>query len=81
MDVAVKPETVEDDMQAVIAARVAAILQAHANNLIEGLDMGAEALEAMLQRAREPVSNEAFTRREKALWLERHQAVSEAVPV
>ena len=72
MDVAVKPETVEDDMQAVIAARVAAILQAHANNLIEGLDMGAEALEAMLQRAREPVSNEAFTRREKKIWLEKY---------
>lgn len=80
MDVAVKPETVADDMQEVIAARVAAILQAHANNLIEGLDMGAEVLEAMLQRAREPVSNEEFTRREKALWLKRHQVVSGAVP-
>lgn len=65
-------------MQATIADRVEAIRQAHANNLIENLDMGTEVFEAMLQRAREPVSNEEFTRREEALWLERHQTVTAA---
>jgi len=60
-------------MQAIIAARVDAIRQAHANNLIENMDMGADVLAAMLERAREPISNEEFTRREKALWLQRHQ--------
>ena len=57
-------------MRELIAARVESIRQAHANNLIEGLDMGDDALQAMLQRAREPVSNEEFTRREQAIWLE-----------
>jgi len=60
-------------MQAIIDARVRAIKQAHANNLIEGLDMGEGALAGMLERAREPISNEEFTRREEALWLERHR--------
>jgi len=60
-------------MQALIAARVDAIRQAHANNLIENMDMGADVLAAMLERAREPISNEEFTRREEALWLQRHQ--------
>ena len=59
-------------MQELIEARVESILQAHANNLIEGLDMGDDALQAMLQRAREPVSNEEFTRREEAIWLEKY---------
>jgi len=63
----------QDSMQAVIAARVEAIRQAHANNLIENMDMGADVLAAMLERAREPISNEEFTRREKILWLQRHQ--------
>ena len=62
--------------QATIAARVEAIRQAHANNLIEGLDMGTDVFEAMLQRASEPISNEEFTRREEALWLLRHQVVT-----
>jgi BRCT domain type II-containing protein len=60
-------------MQTIIDARVEAIEEAHANNLIEGLDMGADALAAMLERARQPVSNEEFTRREEALWLKRHR--------
>jgi hypothetical protein len=55
---------VDPAMQAVIDARVEAIRQAHANKLIEGLDMGADVLETMLQRACEPVGNEEFTRRE-----------------
>ena len=75
MDTAVNAATV---MQAVIDARVESIRQAHANNLIENLDMGEEVFQAMLQRAREPVSNEEFTRREKALWLQRHQVVQAA---
>jgi len=63
---------IDDTMQAMIDARVEAIRQAHANNLIEGLDMGADVFEAMLERAREPISTEEFTRRETALWYERH---------
>ncbi|MDR1849229.1 MAG: hypothetical protein LBQ75_04255 [Zoogloeaceae bacterium] len=60
-------------MQALIEARVQAIRESHANNLIENMDMGAEVFEAMLKRAREPISNEEFTRREMALWYERHR--------
>jgi hypothetical protein len=70
MDTAVKPLVTNVAMQEIIAARVQAIRQAHANNLIENMDMGADVLEAMLQRAREPISNEEFTRREEALWLQ-----------
>jgi DNA-binding winged helix-turn-helix (wHTH) protein len=73
MDVAVKQPAANAVMQETIAARVEAIRQAHANNLIENMDMGADVLQAMLQRAREPISNEEFTRREEALWLKRHQ--------
>jgi hypothetical protein len=62
----------------VIAARVEAIRQAYANNLIENMDAGADVLEAMLERAREPISNEEFTRREEALWLQRHQVITAA---
>lgn len=58
------------NMKEIIEARVEAIRQAHANNLIENMDMGADVLEAMLERAREPISNEEFTRREEAIWLE-----------
>ncbi|MCW5236707.1 hypothetical protein [Verminephrobacter eiseniae] len=47
-------------------------------NSIENMDMGADVLEAILQRACEPISNEEFTRREKALWLQRHQLVTGA---
>jgi len=63
-------------MQSLIQARVEAIKQAHANNLIENMDMGADVLAGMLERAREPISNEEFTRREKALWRQRHQVVA-----
>jgi hypothetical protein len=65
-------------MQAVIEARVEAIREAYANNLIEGLDAGADVLESMLERAREPISNEEFTRREKILCFQRHQVVAVA---
>jgi len=66
-------------MQAIIDQRVEAIREAYANNLIEGLDAGAEVLETMLRRAREPVSNEEFTRREQVLWLQRHQVKTPAI--
>jgi len=63
----------ETAMQTLIQARVEAIKQAHANNLIENMDMGADVLAGMLERAREPISNEEFTRREEALWRQRYQ--------
>jgi DNA-directed RNA polymerase sigma subunit (sigma70/sigma32) len=66
----------DSNMRAVIAIRVENIRQAHANNLIENMDMGVDALNAMLERAREPISDEEFVRREEALWLERHQAAA-----
>ena len=72
MNDVVKQIMAEMAMQELIEARVESILQAHANNLIEGLDMGDDALQAMLQRAREPVSNEEFTRREEAIGLEKY---------
>jgi len=62
-------------MQHIIAARVQAIKQAHANNLIENMDMGADVLAGMLEHASEPISNEEFTRREEILWRQRHQRV------
>jgi len=70
MDAAVKQLAANAAIQETIAARVAAIRQAHANNLIENLDMGEDVFQAMLQRASEPISNEAFTRREKALLMQ-----------
>jgi hypothetical protein len=71
-----KTTAIDHAMQALIDARVEAIRQAHANNLIEGLDMGEDVLKAMLERARAPISNEEFTRREETLWLQRHQVVA-----
>jgi hypothetical protein len=70
MNTAANQAIADTAMQATIAARVEAIRQAHANNLIEGLDMGEGVLQAMLQRAREPISNEEFTRREEALLIQ-----------
>jgi len=67
------PTLSETAMQTLIQARVEAIRQAHANNLIENMDMGADVLAGMLERAREPISNEEFTRREEALWRQRYQ--------
>ena len=59
--------TSDKDMQAIIDARVRSIRNAHANNLLEGIDLGADFLEAVLQRARQPISDEEFVRRETAL--------------
>jgi hypothetical protein len=69
---------IDPAMQTMIEARVDAIREAYANNLIEGLDAGADVLESMLNRAREPISNEEFTRREKNLCFQRHQVVAVA---
>ena len=55
------------EMQKIIDARVRSIRNAHANNLLEGIDLGADFLEAVLQRARQPISDEEFVRRETAL--------------
>jgi len=39
------------------------------------MDMGADVLAGMLERASAPISNEEFTRREEILWRQRHQRV------
>ena len=57
-----------EDMQAIIERRIKAIKDANSNSVIEGIDPGLDELEQMLQRAREPISNEEFTRRELARW-------------
>lgn len=59
--------TIDPDMQAVIAARIEALTEAHANNLIEGLDIGEDILSATIERARQPISNDEFVRREMEL--------------
>ena len=59
--------TITPAMQKIIDARVHSIREAHANCLLEGIDMGSDVLNGMLARAREPVSNEEFKKREYAL--------------
>lgn len=61
----------DKDMQAIIDARVQSIRNAYANNLLEGIDVGADFLEAILQRAKQPISDKEFTKRELALWDKR----------
>ena len=61
----------EKSMQNCINTRLAALREAHANCLIESMDMGAGTLAAMLERASAPISDEEFVRREHALWLQR----------
>jgi hypothetical protein len=58
---------IDDDMQKLIAERIESLEQAHANNLIEGLDVGDEIFADMLERARQPISDEEFSRREKEI--------------
>jgi hypothetical protein len=65
-------ECIDPVMRALIDARVESLRQAHADNLIEGLDMGEDEFNAMLERAREPISNEEFTRREEALLAQEY---------
>jgi hypothetical protein len=64
--------TIDSDMQTVIAARIEALTEAHANNLIEGLDVGEDILAATLERAREPISDDEFVRREMELVRARY---------
>ena len=63
----------EKSMQNCINTRLAALREAHANCLIESMDMGADTLAAMLERASAPISNEEFVQREHALWLAKWQ--------
>jgi hypothetical protein len=49
-------------MQPIINARVKGLYEAHANNLISGLDMGQERFDRMLALAKQPISNEEYTR-------------------
>jgi hypothetical protein len=59
--------TINPDTQTVIAARIEALTEAHANNLIECLDVGEDALAETLERARQPISNDEFVRQEMEL--------------
>ena len=63
----------ENSMQNCINTRLATLREAHANCLIESMDMGADTLAAMLERASAPISNEEFVQREHALWLAKWQ--------
>jgi hypothetical protein len=63
-----------DVTRALVANRIEDILEAHANNLIENLDMGEKALSLMLERAQEPIDNDEFVKRGKKLLLERYSA-------
>ena len=63
----------EKSMQNCINTRLATLREAHANCLIESMDMGADTLAAMLERASAPISNEEFVQRENALWLAKWQ--------
>ena len=64
--------TITPEMQKIIDARVQSIREAHANCLLEGIDMGSDVLNGMLARAREPVSNEEFKKREYALLFKEY---------
>lgn len=64
--------TITPEMQKIIDARVQSIREAYANCLLEGIDMGNDVLNGMLTRAREPVSNEEFKKREYALLFKEY---------
>ena len=55
------------EMQEIINTRVKNILEVHANCLIEDIDVGSDTLNSILERAREPISNEEFEKRELAI--------------
>ena len=63
----------EKTMQSRINTRLDTLREAHANCLIESMDMGADTLAAMLGRASAPISDEEFVQREHALWLAKWQ--------
>jgi hypothetical protein len=50
------------DIQAFIDARAKGSYEAHANNLIKGLDMVTEHFERTLALAEQPISNEQYAR-------------------
>lgn len=60
------------DMQVTINKRIKSLLNAHANNLLEGVDIGDGMLRAILQRAKKPITDEEFVRQEVALWEQRY---------
>jgi hypothetical protein len=62
-----KSFNVPKDMAQIIAVRVNGLKEAHANNLIEGLDVGADVFAEMLERAMQPISDEEYTNREKEI--------------
>ncbi|MCK3654585.1 hypothetical protein A4G19_02010 [Pasteurellaceae bacterium Macca] len=47
-------------MKNIIEKRIQAMKTAHASNKIEGIDIGDEAFNAMLERAKAPISNQEF---------------------
>lgn len=63
----------EKSMQNCVNTRLNTLREAHANCLIERMDMGAGTLAAMLERASAPISDEEFVQREHALWLAKWQ--------
>lgn len=73
VDMAHNAFEIGDEMQTLIENRVNTMYETHANNLIEGIDIGSEAFEALLSRAREPISDEEFERRE---LLRIHESVA-----
>ena len=64
--------TITPEMQKIIDTRVKNVLEAHANCLIEGIDMGKDVLNGVLERAREPISNEEFEKRELAILYKKY---------
>ncbi len=47
-------------MENVIRERIKAMISAHASNKIERMDIGDEAFNEMIERAKAPISNEEF---------------------
>ena len=60
------------EMQEIINTRVKNILEVHANCLIEDIDVGSDTLNSILERAREPISNEEFEKRELAILFKKY---------
>lgn len=60
------------EMQKIIDTMVKNILEVHANNLIGSIDVGSDTLNSILKRAREPVSNEEFEKRELAILFKKY---------
>lgn len=52
------------DIETIIKNRLAGLKTAHASNKIENVDMSEAEFNAMLERAKEPISDEEFAERE-----------------